>query len=453
MSGIKSARFFIDLRWMKLGRAGGIEQAAQEMVSALSSIDHTSHYSLFIPRAAYHEIDLCPNFRHHVVFSDRSALRVHGDRWRGAAREANLIHSLVGYIEADLLDQPNILTVSDLLHLHHPEFFSPQDLARRKATYEPSIRSARKVICISDFTRQDIHQRLGVPLDRMETIGIIPGAHARTPPEPKLASAIRAKLGLEGRYIFYPAHPWPHKNHARLLEAWSSLANTLPADFKLVLTGKPFANDHPAAELLTRQKASGRTLHLGYRSKLEMQVLLHGCDALIFPSMFEGFGLPVAEAILAGRPVACSRATSLPGIAGDAAVYFDPLDSNDIARAIHVILTNRTIRATCEHASQMRRELFSPERSARLTLAAYHTALGLEPPAPEEARPIPRPSSRERARHHCRRAENSHRESRPFRALFHASLAATASPALFWRRLVLAIIETLTAAIRPGPRP
>jgi glycosyltransferase involved in cell wall biosynthesis len=439
---------------MKIGRAGGIEQATQELLAALSSHDQASHYSLLLPRAAYHELDLAPTFRHSVAFSDRPALRLHGDNWRTAAANADLVHSLVGVIQPDLLDLPSILTVSDLLHLHHPEFFSAEDLRRRAATYEPSIRTARHIICVSEFTRLDVHRRFSVPLEKLSVVGNIPGAHCRTPPPAHCSAAIRARLGLVGPFVFYPAHPWPHKNHFRLLEAWALLAPALPHGHRLVLTGKPFPPDHPATPLLARLVSQGLAIHLGYRSRLEMQVLLHGCSALVFPSLFEGFGMPVAEALVAGKPVACSAVASLPEIAGPAAAYFDPLRPDDIARVVLSLLTDPDQRRHLAAAAD-RRECFAPSNIARATLTAYHVALGQPAPAPPAPPATSERSSsarRELARHHARLAEHHFLKRQPFRVLFHALRTALISPSLFWQRLVLALGETIAAALLPPRR-
>jgi len=112
-------------------------------------------------------------------------------------------------------------------------------------------------------------------------------------------------------------------------------------------------------------------LHLGWRSPLEVRALFQACHALVFPSLFEGFGMPVAEAIIAGKPVACSNATSLPEIAGDAAVMFDPNDVQDMAAKIEQVATDEALRAALAAAALRRRALFSARDTAARTLAVY----------------------------------------------------------------------------------
>ena len=112
-------------------------------------------------------------------------------------------------------------------------------------------------------------------------------------------------------------------------------------------------------------------MHLGYRSALEMKALFHGCELLVFPSLFEGFGMPVAEAIIAGKPVACSSTTSLPEIAGDAAETFDPENVNAIAASLLTCLTQPSRRGALIAAAAARQTLFSARTSAVKTLSLY----------------------------------------------------------------------------------
>jgi glycosyltransferase involved in cell wall biosynthesis len=177
---------------------------------------------------------------------------------------------------------------------------------------------------------------------------------------------------VKGPFLFYPAHSWPHKNHARLLQAVDAIADELPNAMRVILTGDPLAADHPAAVLLReRPRLAARVVHLGYRSPLEVRALFQECTALAFPSLFEGFGMPVAEAIIAGKPVACSNAASLPEICGDAAVTFDPDDVDEMAARLLEVATTPALRASLAEAARRRRAVFSATDSAIKTLAVY----------------------------------------------------------------------------------
>jgi glycosyltransferase involved in cell wall biosynthesis len=286
----------------------------------------------------------------------------------------DLVHSTCSYINPEMIDFPGILTIQDLQHLHYPEFFSKADLEDRERLYRESASRARHIICSSEFTRRDVHERYGVALEKMTTIWNIPSSAVwRTIPLSRRRRLLGA-MGVDGPFLLYPAHCWPHKNHARLLQAVDSIAQRLPTGMKVVLTGNAFPDDHPAASLIRERGLASRVVHLGYRSPLEVRALFQECTALVFPSLFEGFGMPVAEALIAGKAVACSNAASLPEIAGEAAVTFDPRNVEEMSARILEVATQPALRASLEAAACRRRPLFSAGRSVVKTLAVYEYA-------------------------------------------------------------------------------
>ena len=149
------------------------------------------------------------------------------------------------------------------------------------------------------------------------------------------------------------------------------MVGTLEDAHARTINPSPTDEHHRARQLIEARGLGQRVVHLGYRSPLEIRALYGGAHALVFPSLFEGFGLPVAEAIIAGCPVACSNATSLPEIAGDAASYFDPLSPSDIARSLLAITTDERLRARLKAAGQERKRLFSSRLSAVKALSVY----------------------------------------------------------------------------------
>jgi glycosyltransferase involved in cell wall biosynthesis len=281
------------------------------------------------------------------------------------------VHSVAGYSHPDLRGIPGILTIHDLQHLQHPEFFSSEAWEERERLYRESAEAARRIICISEFTRQDVHQRYGIPLDKLSTVWNIPSRQVWRQLEARERQTLLAGMGLTSPFLFFPAHCWPHKNHARLVEAFQLIAAELPRDLKLILTGRSFPADHPAALAIREHGLEQRIVHLGYRSPLEIRALFQGCLGLVFPSLFEGYGMPVAEALIAGKPVACSNVTSLPEIAGDAALMFDPHDSKDMAARLLDLVTQPDLRRELSDRALRRRTLFSARRSALQTLSIY----------------------------------------------------------------------------------
>jgi glycosyltransferase involved in cell wall biosynthesis len=388
-------KLLYDLRWMELGKAGGIEQATYELVSAISQLDRKNAYRLFAPRSACTEWDFPSGFQVKRHYSDPLSRQFEAARafivnklaegfnmypvltspMRSLAAyhklDFDLVHSVAGYIHPDMIGFPSILTINDLQHLHYPQFFTQEEYTERERLYRESAERAMHIICISEFTRQDVHRQYGIPLEKMSTVWIIPSRNIWQPLSDSTKSSLLGRMKLKKPFFFFPAHCWQHKNHAILIEAFSKILSELPPETNLVMSGRPFPGDHPAEKMIRDNNLFSRVIHIGYRSPLEIRALFQECLALIFPSLFEGFGMPVAEAIIAGKPVLCSNTSSLPELAGDAALTFDPTVVEEIASGMIDIATKPELRKALVKAAVHRRPLFSAHRNAIKTLSIY----------------------------------------------------------------------------------
>jgi glycosyltransferase involved in cell wall biosynthesis len=219
---------------------------------------------------------------------------------------------------------PATTTVHDLQHEAYPQFFSRPQLSYRRHVYGRSIRASRLVIAVSGHVRDDLVERLGYPRERVRVIhhGV---DHERFRPENRVADG-DPSARERGPFLLYPANWWPHKNHELLLEAFALVRRERP-ELRLVLTG----SNHPAE--LPEGVAS-----LGRVSDECLVELYRTAAALVFPSLYEGFGLPPLEAMACGCPVAVSQVAALPEVCGDAAVYFDPTSAEVIAQGIVEVL-------------------------------------------------------------------------------------------------------------------
>ena len=388
-------KLLYDLRWMEIGSAGGIEQATYELVSAVSQLDRNNAYRIFAPRSTSTEWDFPKGFQVKCHYSDpvssqfgvarsfltnklseglgMSPVLTRQMRSLAAYRKLDfdIVHSIPSYTRPDMLGFPSVLTIHDLQHLHYPAFFSKEEYAERELLYRESAERAEHIICISEFTRQDVHRQYGIPFEKMSTVWNIPSRNVWQPLTDIKRIALLAGMQLTTPFFFFPAHCWLHKNHARLVEAFARIVSELPQGTQLVMTGRTFPADHPAAVFIRDNSLSARILHLGYRSPLEVRALFQGCLALVFPSLFEGYGMPVAEAIIAGKPVLCSNVTSLPELAGEAALTFDPNSVEEIASSLLAVATDHELRRSLTEAAIGRRPLFSARRCAIQTLSIY----------------------------------------------------------------------------------
>ena len=266
---------------------------------------------------------------------------------------------------------PGVITVHDLQHEYYPEFFHPDELRHRGRFYPESCAAADHIIAVSEFTRQCVLERFDVEPDEVSVIWEAPGsdfdwrgARARTP-------IVRQKYALPMRYVLYPANTWHHKNHQRLIEALAHYRARYGEDLTLVLTGVSREGQAGLETAIRSRGLNGLVRMLGYVPRDEMPTFYAGAACLVFPSLFEGFGIPLVEAMRIGCPIAASNVTSIPEIVGDAAVLFDPLDPWDISRALAAILRDSGMATELARRGRARADLFSTSRMAERTLELF----------------------------------------------------------------------------------
>ena len=248
-------------------------------------------------------------------------------------------------IELPRTPLPKVVTLHDVQHLDLPELFPRAERALRSALWHRSLRRAARVIAISEFVRDRAVSKLGLTADRVRVVPLgldhdtlRPGTTDREP------------------FLLYPARPWRHKNHARLYEAFELLRRARP-ELRLVLTG---GGDFGAVP-------DGVEVR-GHVVQDELVSLMQRASALVFPSLYEGFGLPPLEAMACGCPVACSNAGALPETVDGAARLFDPHDVRALADAVLEVLSEP---APWAERGLARAEQFSWDETARLTDAVY----------------------------------------------------------------------------------
>lgn len=241
-------------------------------------------------------------------------------RARDAVRDADVVHHPFTVPVPFPSGPARVITLLDVQHHDLPTMFSGAERAFRRYAYDGAARSADRVITLSEFCRDRIVARLGIERSRVVVahLGVDPSAFVRND-------------GPRDRFILYPARDWPHKNHQRLIAAMALARRELPG-LRLVLTGGDQASYGVLPDWLE---------HRGQVSSADLRALYHQASAMVFPSLYEGFGLPPLEAMASGCPVAAAAAGSLPEVCGDAAVMFDPLDVVAIARGIVEAVSGR----------------------------------------------------------------------------------------------------------------
>jgi glycosyltransferase involved in cell wall biosynthesis len=263
---------------------------------------------------------------------------------------------------------PSAATIPDMQHERHPEFFAPAILEWRRVEYARTARSVQAVFTLSEFSRRAICEALRIVPDRVHATHLAAGPEFTATPSPARLREVRERYELPPRYLYYPANNWRHKNHGLLFEALARFRAHRGDCPPLVLTGSELPE---GVDLRAEARARGvldRVHWLGRVPAMDVPEILRGAEALVVPSLYEGFGIPLVEAMEVECPIACARATSLPEVAGDAAIYFDPEDAASLDATLRTLLGSPGLREELLSRGRARRGLFSWRRTAERTL-------------------------------------------------------------------------------------
>lgn len=348
------------------GRVGGIEKYMMSLAYELPRIRKSDLFYFYIPS----DTD--------SLFKDTASNVV---KILISRKELDMSKTLSGFIKKDSIDMwfcplhrldpadvstRSIVFISDLQHKHFPYFFSESELAWRDKYLLGSANQATSVIVPSQFTKNDILRYADRCPDEVFVVAEDAALVFRGMNGVSSSSDLK-KFGLKGgNYFFYPANTWPHKNHARLIEALMPLFDKY--DVNLVLTGYEHNAHEEIRSLIKSKKLEARIKFLGFVEDEELPGLYRQAKALVFPSLFEGFGIPIVEAMRSKCPVICSNSSSIPEVAGEAVVYFDPLSVKDIREKIEYFLINeRDLRGKLIKLGLKQQEKFSTKRMVEET--------------------------------------------------------------------------------------
>jgi glycosyltransferase involved in cell wall biosynthesis len=365
-------RVGLNLLFLVPGETGGSEVYARNLIPRLAEARPDLELVAFVNRegaglplggAKVVRVDVSGRGRVRRVAAERfrlpSAVRRHG---------VQLLHSLdsTGPPRPGV---PSVVTILDLIYASHPEAHT---LARRlgmRVLVPRAARGADRVIAISEHTAAEIVERLNVRRERIDVIHL--GGKPLGPATPEFEIRARYRLG-DAPLILSVSARRPHKNLRRLLAAFARLdTESRPI---LVLPGYPTVFEGELKAEAERLGVADRVRWPDWVPDRDLEGLYAAATCFAFPSLAEGFGLPVLEAMERGVPVTCSSASSLTEVAGDAARYFDPLDETEIARALEELLEQPELRRELTKAGRRQAGLFSWERTARETAASYERA-------------------------------------------------------------------------------
>ena len=276
---------------------------------------------------------------------------------------------------------PTVCTIYDLQYKTYPKFFSEEDVAQRDRTFIEACRKATLLAAISDYSRDSAIAHGGLDPACISTIHLRMAQRIVPVTVTEYDRAILDRLKLaRQRYLIYPANFWRHKNHEMLLTAFGMACHEgLATDIKLVCTGAPGERQEWIMKAAHSMNLGDRIIFPGYIPNTELATLVTNSAGVVFPSLYEGFGMPVIEAMATGVPVACSNRTSLPEVAADAAILFDPRVPTQIVQAIISLVENAELRARLIETGLQRATEFSDStRMAREYWELFQFALAKE---------------------------------------------------------------------------
>ena len=357
-------------------RSGGISRYIYHLLAQLRLLDGDDRYTVLVPRLPV-DAALAPTPRFRLVSvglpTAQPAVRI---LWEQCLQPATLRRLGVDLLHSLAVAQPiawrgpSLVSFMDVSFLRYPRAFNRGNRVYLTVMASAAVRRADRLLAISEHTRQDLVALLGARPEQVTVThcGVDP---AFRPLDPGEVAAFRARHNLPERFILYLGTLEPRKNVLRLLDAYARLRRV--AAPPLVLAG---GRGWGHASIDARVAALG--LHdvvtfLGYVPAADLPLCYNAAAVFVYPSLYEGFGLPPLEALACGTPVVASNASSLPEVLGEAALLIDPRDPVTLAEALAVALADETLRARLRAAGLARARQFSWRRMAEATHAAYRT--------------------------------------------------------------------------------
>lgn len=275
---------------------------------------------------------------------------------------------------------PVVVSVHDVSYLEHPEYFPRWRSLQLRLTVRRTVARAACILTGSEFSARAIARHYGLD---PEAIAVIPNAASSLfrPMAPSAAAGyVRRRFGLDAPFLLMVGDLQPRKNQIGLIRAFAELLAALPGTrCRLVLAGKDTWFG-PAVRREAQRSAAAERIHfVGFVSDEDLLHLYNACEFFVFPSFYEGFGLPVVEAMACGKAVACSRTSALPEVADAAAVFFDPHSTHEMVRAMIDLMADRELLARMERLALQRAAAFSWKRTAERTLEVYRAVAEAAP--------------------------------------------------------------------------
>lgn len=365
----------------------GTDRIAANVISNLQDIDHENSYQVVCMAGRPYIADLihAPNFRVSYVKSRSKASpafwsQIISKKLKLLVDRPDLYFSFHNMTVPAFKYSKIVSSNLDLIPLHFPEQYMAvlkkfplvdrfvSDSTRTKVyrkELERTVKLADHFVAISQFSKEDLHSSLGVPLDKITVAHLAAEPRFRDPVPQAVITKIKAKYKLPEHYILTIGSTEPRKNVKTVLAAYDQLPDKLKEQFALVVVGKPW---HYVKESDLGGDKKNNIYFTGYLPEEDVTAVYQGADLFVFASLYEGFGIPVLEAMASGIPVICSNTTSLPEVAGPAARMVDPTDIKAVTQAMGDLLEDEGARAELIKMGRVQEQKFTWRKTAEV----YH---------------------------------------------------------------------------------
>ncbi len=351
----------------------GNEVYIRNLLQQYAGLDRKSEFLAYLSMPGADQV-VPPRFAKRWV-SNNPFLRLGFDLSRGLRQDKpDLVH--VQYTAPLFCPVPVVVSVHDVSYLEHPEFFPRARRMQLRMTVERTVRSAAKVVTLSEFSRGGIARAYGMD---PEKIAVVPAACSEIfQPQPKAPAKafVDGRFAIRGPYVLCVGDLQPRKNPIGLIRAFEELVANYPQlPHSLVFVGKDtwFA---PRVHQIAEASPFANRIHFtGYVNDEELLQLYNASDLFIFPSFYEGFGIPILEAMASGRAVACSNTSAMKEVAGDAAVLFNPYSTREMVTAMRDLLLEPDFRLRMERLGRQNAARYTWKQTARQTLDIYQAVV------------------------------------------------------------------------------
>jgi alpha-1,3-rhamnosyl/mannosyltransferase len=360
-------RVGVNLLKLSQDRFGGVEQYVKHLLDHLIKVDEQITLFLFLTKP---HRDLFPDFLPRVKKVMIKASMIPSSLLQNIDHyQLDLWFSPLHKSYISSINLPTVVTIHDVLHTSYPQFVEGE-LKENNDYYRRFAASFDRVLTVSEFSKKAISKHLLIPENKIHSIHLDAPSNFRLLFNEDYRLNVKKKYSLDEEYMIYPASFNPHKNHLNLLTAIALLRDHYNKKIQLVLTGYA-SKDNQAyqsvLQFIKKFQLGHQVRILGYVPKEDMPYLYASSSFMVFPSLFEGFGIPIVEAMKTGCPIVCSDRGSIPEVAGDAALFFNPEDPKDIASKILKMMDVK-VRRNLIDKGKIQAECFSWNRTAVETL-------------------------------------------------------------------------------------